>query len=194
MTGLSVLNQVDRGHVLFWQGETAGGEVEIVDGIARAVHLCESGTRQILTFFWPGTVIRPCTHRASSYTIETVTPCLLRSPQSGLVKVAGRTVGTDDRVLHELVGLLRGISRRCALSRVAWFLLRIREHLPRNSAKSDILRFVIPRLDIADYLGLSLETVSRCLTELKTRGLVELPTRKTLVFRNLPQLERIANG
>lgn len=193
-TGLSVINRVDRSHVLYWQGESAGREIEIVEGVARAVHLCESGARQVLTFFWPGTVICPSAGRLLRYTVETVTPCLFRVPPQDRAEAAVRVVDTDEHVLGELVHLLRGISRRCALSRVAWFLLRVREHLPRCGAEPEVLRLAIPRLDIADYLGLSLETVSRCLTELKTRGIIELPNRKTIIFRKEARLERIANG
>ena len=97
-------------------------------------------------------------------------------------------------MLGGLVHLLHGISRRCALSRVAWFLLRVRGHLPRCGADPEVLKLAIPRLDIADHLGLSLETVSRCLTELKGRGLIELPNRKSIIFRKEARLERIANG
>lgn len=193
-TGLSVLNRVDRSHVLFWQGEAAGKDIEIVEGVARAVHLCESGARQILTFFWPGTVISPSAGRLLCYTVETVTPCLFRLPPPDRAEAGARTIGTDEHVLGELVHLLRGISRRCALSRVAWFLLRVREHLPRCGTEPEVLKLAIPRLDIADYLGLSLETVSRCLTELKVRGIIELPNRKTIVFCKEARLERIANG
>ncbi|MGV7034245.1 Crp/Fnr family transcriptional regulator [Methylobacterium symbioticum] len=170
-TGLSALTRVDRSHVLYWQGETAGKEIEIVEGVARAVHLCESGARQILTFFWPGTVICPSAGRLLCYTVETVTPCLFRIPPPD--RPAAPNSGTDEHVLGELVHLLRGISRRCALSRVAWFLLRVREHLPRCGSEPEVLKLAIPRLDIADYLGLSLETVSRCLTELKGRGIID---------------------
>ena len=191
---LSVLRQLDRGHIICWQGEASRNEIEIVEGVARVVRLCESGTRQILTFFWPGTVITPCANEKLSYTIETVTPCLCRSPQFGSINATGLTFGTNDYVLREMIDLLRGISRRCALSRVAWLLLRVREHLPRSASNSSILKFLIPRIDIADYLGLSLETVSRCLTELKERGFIELPNRKSIVFRDRARLERIANG
>ena len=58
----------------------------------------------------------------------------------------------------------------------------------------DVLRLAVPRLDMADYLGLSLETVSRCLTELKVKRAIDLPNRKTIRFTDMRQLNRIANG
>lgn len=193
VTGLSALSRVDRSHVLYWQGEAAGKDIEIVEGVARAVHLCESGARQILAFFWPGTVISPSAGRLLCYTVETVTPCLFRIPPPDRAEAGPRTIGTDEHVLGELVHLLHGISRRCALSRVAWFLLRVREHLPCCGSEPEVLKLAVPRLDIADHLGLSLETVSRCLTELKGRGIIELPNRKTIIFLKEARLKRIAN-
>ena len=185
---------IARNRVVFWQGESHDQEIEIVEGVIRAVHLCESGERQVLAFFWPGTVIRPTLRHVQSYTAEAVTTCVVRPRRFQRSVEAPGAIGANEQVLQEMLHLLRGISRRSALSRLAWFILRMRRHLPRVSPGSDVYRFVIPRGDMADHLGLSLETVSRGLTILKTKGVIDLPSRKTIRFCGLAQLARLEDG
>jgi CRP-like cAMP-binding protein len=189
----SVSNRLPNNRVLFWQGETQSREIEIVEGVVRAVRLLPNGGRQILTFFWPGATISRNIGSIQSYTAETVTTCVLRF--HGPASAAARTQhanGANDQVLEETLQLLEAISRRVALSRVAWFLMRIREHLPRMEQGDEVLKFIVPRKDIADHIGLSLETVCRSLTMLKERGVIELPNRKTIRFRSIAALAHIA--
>lgn len=188
------LRKVDRNHVLFWQGGLGIEVIRVVEGVVRAVHLTESGERQVLAFFWPGTVIHPDLGQRQFYTAETVTACVLQSTGRTPIAVGSQVTSADRKVLAEVLDLVGGIGRRCALSRTAWFLLRMRGHLPRAGLHADVLKFLLPRADIADHLGLSLETVSRCLTELKLRNAIDLPDRKTIRFANVAELARIARA
>jgi CRP-like cAMP-binding protein len=185
-------NRIAHNRVLFWQGEAQSREIEVVEGVIRAVRLLPSGGRQILTFFWPGTTIFRNVGTAPSYTAETVTTCILRSGRPPTLGHSPDVSGAHEQILEQSLQLLEAISRRAALSRVAWFLMRIREHLPQAQQGDDLRKFVIPRKDMADHLGLSLETVCRSLTMLKERGVIELPNRKTIAFRNVGQLAQIA--
>jgi CRP-like cAMP-binding protein len=64
--------------------------------------------------------------------------------------------------------------------------------LPEDPKRPRALLLLLPRADIADHLGTSLETVCRTLAEFKMKGLIELPNRKTIRFINVPGLLRIA--
>ena len=77
---------------------------------------------------------------------------------------------------------------------MAWFLLRVRPHLPRDPKRANAFQLVIPRADIADHLGTSMETVCRALAEFKARGLIELPTRKTIRFIDEKGLSQVHEG
>src|SRR5438045_2656295 len=66
---------IPRGRALFWQDERQGQNIEIRQGVVRAVRLLENGDRQILAFFWPGDIIRPAQASCQHYTAEAVTPC-----------------------------------------------------------------------------------------------------------------------
>jgi CRP-like cAMP-binding protein len=118
-----------------------------------------------------------------------VTDCTFR-----LSKPEPETAGASEQVLHEVLELLRGVSRRSALSRIAWFLLRSRDHLPPISGGQGVFKFLIPRGDIADHIGLSLETVSRGLTELRAKNVIDMPNRNAIRFKDVAQLAMIAQS
>jgi CRP/FNR family transcriptional regulator len=84
------------------------------------------------------------------------------------------------------------MSQKKSVARISDFLLRIRNHLPEDPKRPFALSLLLPRADIADHLGTSLETVCRTLAELKMKGLIDLPNRKTIRFVDLPGLLRIA--
>ncbi|QJP14819.1 Crp/Fnr family transcriptional regulator [Starkeya sp. ORNL1] len=174
--------------VLFWQDEHQPHAIEVIDGAIRAVRLWSDGTRQIVTFFWPGSIIAPAA--LQRYTAETLTRCTLR-PREDVV--ADEPGGTDQALLASL-RLLAATGKNSATIRMAWFLLQIREHLPRDTVRSNAFRVVIPRNDIADYLGMTLETACRTLATFRAQGLIDLPTRKTICYIDIPRLIRIASS
>jgi len=74
-----------------------------------------------------------------------------------------------------------------AQERVASFLLEMAERTPA----SNIIELPMTRQDIADYLGLTIETVSRTLTALEAAATIEVPTSRRIVLRNRPALNRL---
>ena len=73
-----------------------------------------------------------------------------------------------------------------APERVASFLLEMAHRM-----RGDEVELPMPRRDIADYLGLTVETVSRTLTQLKREAAIALPTSKRIVLRDRAALERL---
>ena len=78
---------------------------------------------------------------------------------------------------------------KSAQERVASFLLEMAE----RAAAGNIVELPMSRQDIADYLGLTIETVSRTLTGLETAAAIEVPTSRRIVLRNRSALNRL-NG
>ncbi|MDE2373093.1 MAG: helix-turn-helix domain-containing protein, partial [Hyphomicrobiales bacterium] len=78
---------------------------------------------------------------------------------------------------------------KSAQERVAGFLLEMAERACANN----IVELPMSRQDIADYLGLTIETVSRTLTGLETVAAIEVPTSRRIVLRNRSALNRL-NG
>lgn len=184
---------VPSGSVLFSQGEEQKSAVEVIDGVLRAVHLSANGDREVLGFFWPGTVICPSRTAAYCYAAEAVTASRLR--HTIVTTAAGEYAGfsSAEQVVQELLPLLAAVRRKNSIARLAWFLLRIRRHLPYDRRRA-AHRLVLPRADVADYLGMSMETVSRTLADFNQRALIALLSRKTIRFLDLPHMSRIAQG
>ena len=78
---------------------------------------------------------------------------------------------------------------KSAQERVASFLLEMAERVSAGNS----IELPMPRQDIADYLGLTIETVSRTLTSLESTLAIEIPTSRRIVLRDRTALSRM-NG
>jgi CRP-like cAMP-binding protein len=184
---------LSQGRALFWQGEPQLQNIEILQGVVRAVRLLKDGNRQILKFYWPGDNV-PAQALSRLFTAEAVTPCHIKRyrPADG---VCAPTASADaHQIIEEMLSLVLILSKKSSVSRVAWLLLRIRPYLPTDPRRPDCLKILLPRADMADHLGTSLETVCRTLAEFKGKGLIDLPTRKTIRYLNIYGLSRIAGA
>jgi CRP-like cAMP-binding protein len=189
-----VATVVPRGRALFWQGEQQGQNIEIVQGVVRAVRLIENGNRQVLAFFWPGDIVRPARASCQHYTAEAVTPCrVIKHNATNGVCTRSDPCGAQ-QVLEETLSLLLMMGQKNSAARIASLLLRIRPHLPADPKRQNALQLLLPRADMADHVGTSIETVCRTLAEFKARKLIELPTRKTIRFTDIRGLVAVAEA
>jgi CRP-like cAMP-binding protein len=184
-------SHVPAGRVLFWQDDQQPQNIEVVKGVVRAVRLLENGSRQIVAFYWAGDTIYPAAAHQQCYTAEAVTACRLRYPSR---RPSSISPCGSSQVLQEILALVVAIGKKSTVPRIAWFLLRVREHLPRDPRRLEAQQFLLPRADIADYLGTSIETICRTLHDFQSRGLISLPTRKTIRFLDISGLQHIAEG
>jgi CRP-like cAMP-binding protein len=187
----STTSLVPRGRVLFWEGEQQAQKIKIVEGVIRAVRLLENGNRQILAFYWPGDVVMPTQSSCQRITAEAVTNCRVQRTAASGICQQDEPCGAH-QVLAETLSLVVTMSQKNSMARIASFLLRIRRHLPADPKRPFAFTLLLPRADIADHLGTSLETVCRTLAEFKMKGLIDLPNRKTIRFLNLSGLSQIA--
>jgi CRP/FNR family nitrogen fixation transcriptional regulator len=155
--------------------------MEIVEGVVRAVRLRENGNRQKLAFFWPGALLRHTRVLSQCYTAEAVTTCCLRRPHSAPPNIIPTDECGAEQILQELLPLLLAISKKNTTARLAWFPLRIRQHLPYDKRRA-AHRIVLPRANLADHLGTSTEMVCRTLAEFRQHALIDLPSRKSIGF------------
>jgi CRP-like cAMP-binding protein len=187
----STTSFVPRGRVLFWEGEDQAQKIKIVEGVVRAVRLLENGNRQILAFYWPGDVVMPTQSSCQRITGEAVTNCRVQRISVSNICQRSEPCGAH-QVLAQTLSLVVTMSQKNSVARIAGFLLDIRHHLPEDPKRPLALSLLLPRADIADHLGTSLETVCRTLAELRAKGLIDLPNRKTIRYLNLPGLLRVA--
>jgi CRP/FNR family transcriptional regulator, anaerobic regulatory protein len=85
------------------------------------------------------------------------------------------------------------LAKKQALEKLASFIFECRHRLPDPDCDSKV-HIPVRRLDLADYLGMQPETVSRCFKELQTRGIIGIQGISNLEILDFPRLRRIANG
>ena len=89
--------------------------------------------------------------------------------------------------------LITTLTKKTASQKVAAFLVELAEKQGREQCMAEV-KLPMSRLDIADYLGLTIETVSRRLTALKTAGIIKLPNRHAAKICNLEALHQLAGA
>lgn len=176
---------------IFGEGDATDFVYKVVSGAARSVRLLTDGRRQIMHFFLPGDLFGVEFGRERRAGAEALS--------DAVVIVARRSAiasDTDQSMLlwrHAVSELQRSedhvltLGRRTATERLASFLIDLADRLDAD----DVLELPMSRQDIADYLGLTIETVSRTLTQLQAEGLVKLESCRQLRFLDRDTLEEL---
>lgn len=185
-----------RNAEIFGESDPAEYLYKVVSGAVRTYKILSDGRRQIGGFYLPGDVFGLEFGDEHTLSAEAVTDTkVLVVKRSTLTALAARDA-TIARELYELTAreLARTQERilllvKSAQERVASFLLEMTERTPAGNT----IELPMPRQDIADYLGLTIETVSRTLTSLESAATIEVPTSRRIVLRNRSALNRL-NG
>lgn len=174
----------------------------ITSGSVRVYKLLPDGRRQITGFLFAGDFLGLATGETyvfSAEAIEPVTACRFRKSDFRTLIRETPALETTllDRATHELVAaqnqmLLLG--RKTALERVSTFLLDLAAHDPARRNPAGNVHLPMTRTEIADYLGLSIETVSRVFTRLRTRGVIRLMSQTELRIEKQEELLALADG
>jgi CRP/FNR family transcriptional regulator, nitrogen fixation regulation protein len=183
-----------RNAEIYGEGEPADYLYKVVSGTVRTYKVLSDGRRQIGAFYMPGDVFGLETSDEHTFSAEAISDSkVLVIKRSALVALAER----DSDVARQLWALTgRELSRvqdhimlliKTAQERVAGFLLEMAE----RGSNGNALELPMSRQDIADYLGLTIETVSRTLTILENAAAIELPSSRRIVLRNRSALSRL---
>ena len=176
-----------RNTEIFGENEPADYLYKVVSGSVRTYKILNDGRRQVGGFYLPGDIFGLEFAEEHSLSAEAITDAkVLVVKRSALNALAGR----DASVAQQLFALTgRELHRvqdrillliKSAQERVAGFLLEMAE----RAAQKNIIDLPMSRQDIADYLGLTIETVSRTLTSLETAAAIEVSTSRRIVLRN----------
>jgi len=181
---------------IYGENEPAEYLYQVVSGAVRTYTVLADGRRQIGAFYVPGDVFGLETGEVHHFSAEAMTESkVLVVKRSSLVALAAR----DTEVARQLWTLTaRELERaqqhflaliKTAEERVVGFLLDMASRVSGSN------QFELPmsRQDIADYLGLTIETVSRTMTQLESTAAIELPSSRRVVLRNRARLGQL-NG
>lgn len=176
----------ERNAEIFGEGEPAEYLYRVVSGAVRKMRFSSDGRRQILAFCLPGDVFGLELGDTHSLTAEAVNNAEIVMVRRSLIEKAAADdpraarcwlqYASDSLAKARDHALILG--KRGANERVAAFLILMSERCSRGQD------FDLPmsRLDIADYLGLTIETVSRAFTEMERQRAINLPTSRHVVI------------
>jgi len=187
---------------VIYEGDPAEHAFNVKEGVVRVSKMLPDGRRQITGFLFPGDFLGLAHHQVYAYTAEAVTKArLCRFPRSRLLGLFDELPSLERRMLSMAADELASaqeqillLGRKTARERVASFLLTMSRQARRRRGTGNPVELPMSRADIADYLGLTIETVSRTITKLAKEGIIELPNAHTAVIKNLHTLEAVESG
>jgi CRP-like cAMP-binding protein len=183
-----------RNAEIYGENEPAEYLYKVISGTVRTYKVLNDGRRQIGAFYLPGDVFGLEIGDEHTFSAEAIVDSkVLVIKRSSVVALAAR----DTEVARQLWAMTAAELQRAqdhimlliktAQERVAGFLLE----MAKRSAASSEVDLPMSRQDIADYLGLTIETVSRTLTQLEKGAAIAVPTSRRIVLRNRAALSRL---
>ncbi len=183
-----------RGAEIFGEAESAEYVYQVIDGAVRSYKLLSDGRRQIGAFHLAGDIFGLENGEAHRFTAEAIVDTTVRlAKRVSLATVAERDAAIARDLLNMTATNLQHaedhmllLGRKTALERVAAFLLE----MDRRLTAAGVMALPMCRRDIADYLGLTLETVSRALSVLHDKGVLGFigQTQRQIVLLDRPKL------
>ena len=168
--------KVQRGDMIFDEGDEALYLYKLVSGSVRLAHVMEEGYRQICDFILPGNLLGFAADDHHEFSAQAIEDCVLiryrRSALAGLITENGAFARDfQEMTASGLFGAYEHMLRlrqRSAKDRISWFIMA----MSRRARTPEVLHLPMSRCDIADYLGMAHETVSRVFTQLKKAGVI----------------------
>jgi len=184
-----------RDQLIVCEGDPADYIFLVLDGVVRSCRTFQNGARNILGFYLPGELFG-WANQKHALSVEAATDAMiLYHKRSALLAVAARDSRMANFLLAETTNeLLRAqehalLIGKSAKRRLATFLL----DLSRRLGKTKYLELPMSHQDIADHLALTIETVSRTITELERSQVIARLSPRTLVLLNRSSLSRMKN-
>lgn len=195
--------RLGEGQPLFHEGDSATQVYNVTEGAVRLYKLLPDGRRQIMGFMMPGDFLGASIGGEHAFTAEALQPT--RLCRFGRTRFAdfGEEHPSLERELYRLAGhelaaaqaQMVLLGRKSAMERVASFFLTLLDRQEKFDGRSHrIVELPMSRSEIADYLGLTKETISRVFAELKNRRLIRLAALTRVEVLDRPSLAELAEG
>lgn len=193
---------MDAHEHVYLEGNTQTHVYLVLSGVVGTYKLLADGRRQIVAFSYPGDMLgldHPelytnsaealCKVRVRCIPINAIDRLMLEEPGFGqtLLRMASHELAeTRDQLLS--------LGRKSAMEKLATFLLHVSRRNNYAGNPENTLYLPMKRCDIADFLGLTIETVSRNFTRLKTAGIIQLVSNSEIKVVRQLDLEAVADG
>ncbi|MDH3229792.1 MAG: helix-turn-helix domain-containing protein [Alphaproteobacteria bacterium] len=201
---LSIFNtvEIDPHQPIIDEGEAADYLFNVTDGAVKLYKLLPDGRRQITGFLFSGDFLGIAMNEKYAYSAEAVgNVSLCRFPRRKLEalldefpKLEKRLLGMASNELVQAQDQILLLGRKTAQEKIVSFLLSLSERAVKRGSDPSPIALPMGRADIADYLGLTTETVSRTITNLKRDGLIRLLHGGRVELPDLAALRDLADG
>ena len=189
IAGVGIVRSYARKSQIVRENDLAEHIYEVISGTVCTWKMSSDGRRQIAGFYFAGDVFGLENAKNHSLTAQAITAVKVRVVKK---QVLNALVSSDVKVAQQLLSLtavelarqqeLHLLLCRPALERVIHFLIDMAQRSCPN--EDDLIALPMHRQDIADYLGLTIETVSRMLSELERRGAIKSNYRSIVLYTN----------
>lgn len=192
----------DAGETLFFEGDETADCFIVKRGALKLYKLMHDGRRQIIGFLFQGDFLGFGPSSEYQYTAEALEPvetCSLRTERmrelvSVYPKLSNRLLNLASLELATAQEQMLLLGRKSAQERVASFLLWLSRRAADRHVTAHLVQVPMSRADMGDYLGLTMETVSRAMTKLKTTGVIGLKPGNRVQIKDMDMLVAIASG
>lgn len=193
---------LQKGQHLYREGDDFQSVYAVRSGTLKAYKTTDDGREQVTGFYFPGEIlgmdgISKNAHASSAKTLETSAVCeipfnslsrlsaLMPNLQHHFFQLMSREI-TEDQILITL------LSKNSADERIAALLLSISTRKARRKLSATQFRLPMSRVDIGNYLGLTVETVSRVFSRMQKMDIIRVDN-KEIEITDMPGVQRIAN-
>jgi CRP/FNR family transcriptional regulator len=196
------LRRVEAKEFLFAEGDAFSHLYRIETGAIALYKVLSDGRRQVMGFAYPGDLIGLGVEGEHVMNAQAIKPTRVRClPVTWLRQAAAKDPMLGFKLYEALAkelaatrDLMLTTGQRSAVERVAGFLLALSRRNDRNGQDPTSFELPMTRTDIGDFLGLTIETVSRTFTKLKALGLIELPHCNHVRLLDTDELASLADG
>jgi len=177
--------RVGEHDAVFYEGDPADRVYELIEGAVMLFKLLPDGRRQVVEIVAPNALFGIVGGKLYDCNAETLTPSVVRILDRRDIEASNEFQGHVARCLRQQIERLHDhavlLGRKSAFERVATFLMRFVPQRgqpgctgPSGPKDEQTIELTMTRQEIADYLGLTIETVSRVISDLKRRGLIAI--------------------
>lgn len=188
------------GEAILWEGDPAAHVFKVVEGVLRIFRILADGRRIITGFLYPGDILGISLNERYLYTAEAVNEVKLRRLSRSRFREA---VDESPQLRPQFVAWLCEemasaqeqmvlLARKSAEERVCSLLLTLARRSKGCHQPKPVVELPMSRLDMADYLGLTIETVSRTMTSLTSRGVIAPSSRYAFTISRPSTLASLA--
>ena len=196
-----VPRRLRHGQPLFHERDAAKYIYEIVSGAVRLSRMQKDGRRQVIAFGFPGDIVGLPADDRHTTECEAITDCEIIAHRCSSLSEPCRNPDLHQVLMQAALNEVRALQdhflmlgRRLALEKTAAFLALLLDRMSERLGAYSMIRLPMNRSDIADYLGLTPETVSRAFTELRGRRILALDDANTVIVLDAVALKALADG